>query len=235
MVAMPVRVKPPPADIGETVSPGCASLEITTPENGARIARSSSPCSASATPALRDADLSLRPPRAAPRARRPRPQTASSTLCGDELALDEAAVAHERLASHRRAGPRSHAGCGASPRATAFVTLYSARAVDASSLASTWPCCTRAPSSNSTSAMRPGDLGTHGRQAPRDDVARCVQDGAVGGPSGRFDHRRLHAMAEFMTRQAPTAAIARGDGGHDPPPEAPPPAQSCDSAAARES
>ena len=28
MVPMPVRVKPPPADTGEIISPGCASFEI---------------------------------------------------------------------------------------------------------------------------------------------------------------------------------------------------------------
>ena len=37
MVQMPVRVKPPPADTGETISPGCASLEIATPLKGARM------------------------------------------------------------------------------------------------------------------------------------------------------------------------------------------------------
>ena len=35
IVPMPVRVKPPPADTGEIISPGCASLEIATPSNGA--------------------------------------------------------------------------------------------------------------------------------------------------------------------------------------------------------
>jgi hypothetical protein len=34
IVPMPVRVKPPPADTGEIISPGCASFEITTPLNG---------------------------------------------------------------------------------------------------------------------------------------------------------------------------------------------------------
>ena len=38
---MPVRVKPPPADTGETISPGCASFEIATPLNGARMTVSS--------------------------------------------------------------------------------------------------------------------------------------------------------------------------------------------------
>ena len=42
MVEMPVRVKPPPAEIGEIISPGCASFEIATPANGARITVSSS-------------------------------------------------------------------------------------------------------------------------------------------------------------------------------------------------
>ena len=37
IVQMPVRVKPPPADTGDTISPGCASLVTATPLNGARM------------------------------------------------------------------------------------------------------------------------------------------------------------------------------------------------------
>ena len=37
MVQMPVRVKPPPADTGDTISPGCASFEMATPLKGARM------------------------------------------------------------------------------------------------------------------------------------------------------------------------------------------------------
>ncbi len=37
MVPMPVRVKPPPAEMGEIISPGCAALVTTTPAKGARI------------------------------------------------------------------------------------------------------------------------------------------------------------------------------------------------------
>ena len=44
IVAMPVRVKPPPADIGEIISPACAFFETTTPPNGARITASSTSC-----------------------------------------------------------------------------------------------------------------------------------------------------------------------------------------------
>ena len=37
IVPMPVRVKPPPAEIGEIISPGCAFFETATPANGARM------------------------------------------------------------------------------------------------------------------------------------------------------------------------------------------------------
>src|SRR6185503_8109595 len=48
-VAMPVRVKPPPAEIGETISPGCAFFETMTPANGARTSRSSIACALTRT------------------------------------------------------------------------------------------------------------------------------------------------------------------------------------------
>ena len=41
IVPMPVRVKPPPADCGETISPACAAFTVTTPANGARTTVSS--------------------------------------------------------------------------------------------------------------------------------------------------------------------------------------------------
>ena len=42
IVPMPVRVKPPPADIGDTISPSWAALTVTMPANGARTTVSSS-------------------------------------------------------------------------------------------------------------------------------------------------------------------------------------------------
>ena len=36
IVPTPVRVKPPPAENGETISPTCAALATITPANGAR-------------------------------------------------------------------------------------------------------------------------------------------------------------------------------------------------------
>jgi len=35
MVQMPVRVKPPPAEPGDTISPVCAFFTVTTPAKGA--------------------------------------------------------------------------------------------------------------------------------------------------------------------------------------------------------
>ena len=49
IVPMPVRVKPPPAEIGDTISPSCAALTVTTPANGARTTVSSRLRSANAT------------------------------------------------------------------------------------------------------------------------------------------------------------------------------------------
>ena len=37
IVPIPVRVKPPPAETGDTISPGCAFFDVATPSNGARI------------------------------------------------------------------------------------------------------------------------------------------------------------------------------------------------------
>ena len=49
IVQMPVRVKPPPADMGEIISPGCAFLTVTMPVKGARMIVSSICCSQEAT------------------------------------------------------------------------------------------------------------------------------------------------------------------------------------------
>ena len=46
MVAMPVRVKPPPAETGDTISPRCASFDTTMPAKGARTVQLSRSCCA---------------------------------------------------------------------------------------------------------------------------------------------------------------------------------------------
>ncbi len=60
IVQMPVRVKPPPADTGDTISPGCASFEIATPLNGARMIVLSRSVCCSVDLALGDAHLLAR-------------------------------------------------------------------------------------------------------------------------------------------------------------------------------
>ena len=60
IVQMPVRVKPPPADTGEIISPGCASFEIAMPSNGARTTMSARSVRRALTLRLRDLDLLLR-------------------------------------------------------------------------------------------------------------------------------------------------------------------------------
>ncbi len=59
IVQMPVRVKPPPADTGEIISPGCASFEIATPSNGARTTMSARSACGAGDLRLRDFDLLL--------------------------------------------------------------------------------------------------------------------------------------------------------------------------------
>ena len=80
MVPMPVRVKPPPAEIGEIISPGCADFATTTPLKGARITQLSSCTCATRT----DSCATLTCSRAA--ARRARSMSrwarAASRLCG---------------------------------------------------------------------------------------------------------------------------------------------------------
>ncbi len=56
MVQIPVRVKPPPAETGEIISPGCASFDTAMPLNGARmtvsamsVCRKATCCSATLT------------------------------------------------------------------------------------------------------------------------------------------------------------------------------------------
>jgi hypothetical protein len=68
IVPRPVRVNPPPAEIGDTISPSCAAFTVTTPANGARTTvssrlRSASLSRASATSTARAA--TAKPVRAA--------------------------------------------------------------------------------------------------------------------------------------------------------------------------
>ena len=145
MVAMPVRVKPPPAEIGETISPGCASLEITTPANGARTTWSSRSLLRAARPrAAATRQLRLRRRRAAPPAPAPRRGRIERGL-GDQAACAQRAlaVAASRRASASRTSISSSrasaaSSCDGAPR-------FGQARVAASRRASTWSCAPRPP------------------------------------------------------------------------------------------
>ncbi len=153
IVATPVRVKPPPADIGETISPGCASFEITTPLNGARISRSASSCLPRPTCAMATSTSECT---AASRALSAATSASelSSTLCDTSLRSTS-----ERLRSSVRRASASRTSISRRLRRAASAlrvdTLSWASTVERSSRASTWPASTSAPSSNSTSATWP--------------------------------------------------------------------------------
>ena len=152
-VQMPVRVKPPPADSGETISPGCASLVVITPANGARTMVLSTPISAmcrlsAATSALRRVVSSSA--RSASRSATAWSYCALDTSCCPTRRDSREALAS---ASCRRActwftALRAAASCEA-------LSARCARASIGSSVASTWPSSTCCPSSIRISRTRP--------------------------------------------------------------------------------
>ena len=155
IVQMPVRVNPPPADIGEIISPGCAFFEIATPANGARMTMSSRVgldaaatwrsataicCCEYAIRALSDVDLGLRRVDFGP---------------ADDLLLHQLVAGGCIACSPRAAAPRPRqqpcAPCSAAPRDSASA----ARICESSSRARTWPFVTALPSSTNTSMTLP--------------------------------------------------------------------------------
>lgn len=153
MVPMPVRVKPPPADSGETISPGCAALAVTTPANGARTTVLSTPISAMcrrspATSALRCAVASSA--RSASRA-----ATASSYCARETSCWRTSASSRRAFASASASRARTLSTWLRAAPACARASSRSAWASTGSSVAITWPASTRWPSSISTSRTRP--------------------------------------------------------------------------------
>ena len=157
MVLMPVRVKPPPADTGDTISPGWASLLSATPRNGARITVSSIAVCCSATCRSATSDL-----------------LAQRGDAGDErvdlglrlvhvgrggqplLRQPLAAAEHEPRLLQPDLRLRGPHGATASSWACARSSI--ARTVESSSRASTWPSRTAMPSSTFTSTTLPVTL-----------------------------------------------------------------------------
>ena len=153
MVQMPVRVKPPPADTGDTISPGWASFEIATPENGARITMSSSAvrCSATCCSATRICSRS-----AAMRAVSDSTSAFAVSISAAVTSPSEASRCRRactRRASSSRTSTSGMAWRDASSWASASAS--DARMVESSRRASTWPARTAMPSSTFTSITLP--------------------------------------------------------------------------------
>ena len=197
MVQMPVRVKPPPADTGEIISPGCASFEIATPSNGARTTMSFEIGLARVDLRLRDLDLLLRH-------RDPRLQRLDLRLGGVELGARDDLLLHQLLPAAERQlrfpQPRLVLGGGPpAPRCScASSTLSMARSCESSSRARTWPALHRLAFLDEDLHDLAGHLRRHGRPPARRDVARGVEDrvrrarraaahGRLRGPD--LDHR----------------------------------------------
>ena len=156
IVQIPVRVKPPPADTGEIISPGCASLEIAMPSNGARTTMSvrsvcrartivSVTCTCWCATAMRAFNESTSP-------------CASSTSA---LPTTFSCIRRERRSSVSSAC-LSRASSSAAPRCAAAscasATASAARICESSSRASTWPLRISFPSSTNTSSTLPVTL-----------------------------------------------------------------------------
>ena len=152
-VPMPVRVKPPPADSGETISPGCAALAITTPENGARTTVWSRLMSLTRSCSLATWALRWATARCARRASRW--AMACSYCARDTSCCRTSASRRSALASASRScAPTLSIWL----RAASAWEAYRRRCASASigsRVAITWPASTRMPSSIITSLTRP--------------------------------------------------------------------------------
>ena len=158
MVQMPVRVKPPPAEIGEIISPGWAFLEVTMPANGARMIVSSICCchmldlrSATVTSALLLLQARLEATSHPTSAR-------SKSACVRDVVFCQVGRALQLLssASFSRARVSSSAFFADSNWASATRRLV--LTFVSSSRANTWPSFTFIPSSTSTSMTLPVTL-----------------------------------------------------------------------------
>jgi hypothetical protein len=153
IVQMPVRVKPPPAETGEIISPGCASFEIAIPSNGARTTMSarsvrralrcdcatSTCCCAIAIRALSDSTSASAESSSA------REMTLSFTSCCRRPSVSSASLSRASFSVVARFAALSIASS----------TLSMARSCESSNRARTWPRFTALPSSTKTSSTLP--------------------------------------------------------------------------------
>ena len=191
MVQMPVRVKPPPADIGEIISPGWASFEITTPANGARIDSVVEVLLRAARPARSATSTSAR---AAARAGRASASTSASAASSvgrptTPSLVEQLARPLELAAAPRAGAPRSRRAPARPRRSSRLRERERRRAWRSSSRASTWPSRDRHPLLDEHLDHLAGDLRRDRRLPPRGDVARGVEHrGRPAGAGARLGH-----------------------------------------------
>ena len=153
MVQMPVRVKPPPAEIGEIISPGCAALAMTTPLNGARISKSFT--KPRCTARLRAVTSTSR----SARARRARNASSASSLRSRSAALANCRSAKSSMRCKSSSAWRmltriSFSAASAAPSCDSARVSW-ARGMESSNTARICPSRTVMPSSTSTSSTLP--------------------------------------------------------------------------------
>ncbi len=152
-VPMPVRVKPPPAEFGEIISPGWASLVVITPEKGARMTVSSTSWRRAATSRAATSTCWR------PSARRAANESASASAASTSFWLlapppnSRCCRCRVMVACRRRTSFSSRARCACTSWASASASA--APWVLASRRASSCPSRTSIPSSISTSATLP--------------------------------------------------------------------------------
>ena len=152
-VPMPVRMLPPPPEIGEIISPGCAALVTMTPLNGARMIVLSAPREAMASWSCDT--RTARRSEASRAARESRSAMAASSA--------DAAISCRAASSRCRLSVRSARvswACDSANWDCAAATCdcassFCASASEGSSVARTWPAVTRWPSSIITSRTLP--------------------------------------------------------------------------------
>ena len=206
IVQMPVRVKPPPADIGEIISPGCALRSTTTPPNGARIwclsstaavrcASSRAVCAcACAWPQLRaqhaDPGLGL----------------GQVGLAGDSFFCDRLWTrARMRSASSQVGSDRGGGGLGGGgARLRQREVLFGQHAVEPrDDLAGLHHHALLDQHLDHLA----GDLGRDRRLAPRHDIAGCAEADRIGAPPWRAP--ALAALRRVPPSRPPTRAVPR--------------------------
>ena len=211
IVPMPVRVKPPPADTGEIISPGCASFEIATPSNGARTVMSARSVRRWFTRLSDTFDLLLR--QRDPRLERLDLRARRVDLgLADDLLLDELLAGGRGSAPLRAAGPRPRRRRAARPRAAPRRPRAPPAPASRPAVASTWPLADRLALLDEHLEDLAGHLRRDRRAAPRRHVAGRVQHGAGRrAAAGLRGHGRDRHRRRLDARRPEPAAGRDGD------------------------